>query len=114
MHRISFAALLLTVGVVPLHAATATETAVSVFEAVGKDSERLKTFCIMNRVMNAAADEQDNAKLDAADKEIETYLTTLGPDFKTAWTLGAESDPESPEGKALNTAIEALEEKCDK
>jgi hypothetical protein len=36
----------------------------------------------------------------------------LGADFKDAWNAVEEIDENSPDGKALNSALDQLEKKC--
>lgn len=114
MRFIPLAALLMIQAAATAMAAPTVDSALKAFGDVGADAERLKTFCAMNRVMNTTGDESDTKAMEAADKEVQIYLEKLGPEFKAAWELGVESDPESPDGTKLNTAIEALENKCDK
>ena len=113
MRAISFAVLMIAMAATAT-AAPSIESALKAFTDTGNDAERMKTFCAMNRAMNATTDESDTKAMEAADKEIQAYLEKLGPEFKAAWELGVESDPESPDGQKLNAAIEALEAKCDR
>lgn len=88
------------------------EAGVKTFAAVEADAEKLKTYCAMSKVMASASDENDAAKSEAADKEISGYMTQLGPDFQKAWDMGAELNPDTEDGKAMNAALDKLEEKC--
>ena len=93
----------------PMSAADAAKAIV----AVEGDASRLKSFCAMNRAMNLNADE-GSAAAATADAEVMAHLGALGPEFKAAWDFGMDTDPESPDGQAINAAIEKLEDKCDK
>lgn len=88
------------------------EAGTKAFSAVAADAEMLKTYCAMSRAMSSASDESDSAKNEAADKEITGFMTKLGPDFQKAWDLGADLNPDSEDGKAMNAALDSLEEKC--
>jgi protoporphyrinogen oxidase len=82
--------------------------AVSVFKAVSADSGKLKTFCAMTKVMDAAGDKEDAA----TDQKIADLMKQLGPDFETAWNAGEGVDENSADGKALNAALDDLMNKC--
>jgi len=84
------------------------EAAVKVFKAVAADANKLKTFCAMAKVMDAAG-EKDDPKLDA---QIDSYMKQLGPDFTTAWNTAEGLDENSADGKAYNAAVDDLSGKC--
>src|SRR4051812_36532490 len=84
------------------------ESAVKVFAATGQDPAKLKTFCEMSAVMDSAGDKEDSA----TDTKIDGYMKTLGSDFETAWNAGENVDENSADGKALNTALDQLANKC--
>lgn len=90
------------------------DAGIKAFAAVEADAAKVKTYCTMSKAMAAATDESDSAKSEAADKEISGYMTQLGPDFQKAWDLGAELNPDSEDGKAMNAALDKLEDKCGK
>jgi hypothetical protein len=113
----AIAGLLLAAGLAtsPAIAADAkVDAAVKAFDAVAADPAKLKTFCEMSKAMASASDEQDEKKAAAMESQLQGYMNTLGPDFKTAWDSGAELDPDSAGGKAMNTALDKLESKCEK
>ena len=84
------------------------DSAIKVFKAVAADANKLKTYCAMTKVMDAAAD-KDDPKLDA---QIEGYMKQLGPDFTTAWNAAEGLDENSADGKAYNAAVDDLSGKC--
>ena len=84
------------------------ESAVKVFKAVAADANKLKTYCAMTKVMDAAADKED-PKLDA---QIEGFMKQLGPEFTTAWNAAEGLDDNSADGKAYNAAVDDLSGKC--
>ncbi len=90
------------------------DAGVKAFAAVEADAAKIKAYCAMSKTMSTANDETDSAKSEAFDKEISGYMATLGKDFQQAWDLGADLNPDSEDGKAMNTALEKLETKCEK
>ena len=50
---------------------------------------------------------------DSATKaKIDDYLKQLGPGFETSWTVFRGAEQNSPEGRALNDAVDELGSKC--
>jgi hypothetical protein len=79
-----------------------------VFNAVGADAAKLKTFCEMSKALEAAGDKED-PKVDA---QVDGYIDQLGDDFAEAWEASEGLVENSPDVKAFNEAVEALEELC--
>jgi hypothetical protein len=97
----------------PAFAASANiETAVKTFEQVGTDEGKLKTYCEMSKVMSSGEDDEDEAKAEALDKQMQDYMKQLGPDFESAFEAGADLDPDSEDGKAYDAALTSLDGKC--
>lgn len=115
MKRYTLAATALMLGLAgPAFALDAkVDAALKTFAAVEADAAKVKTYCAMSKTMASASDESDSAKNEAFDKEIQGFMATLGADFQKAWDLGADLNPESEDGKAMNAALEKLEGKCD-
>jgi hypothetical protein len=91
-----------------LAASPQVEAHVKVFQAVGADANRLKTFCEMMQI-----DEKMGEKEDPALKaQIDKLLDQVGADFKAAWKAIEYIDENSPDGKVLNAAADRLEDKC--
>ena len=67
------------------------------------------TFIAISHVKESsrreAAKSGDNGQIDG-------YLKELGPDFEAAWKAFRETDRNSPEGKALNQAVDELGGNC--
>jgi hypothetical protein len=84
------------------------ESATKVFQSVAADPAKVKTFCEMTKTMDAAGDNVDAA----TDQKIQSYMTQLGPDFKSAWETGADLDENSADGKQYNEALDTLASKC--
>ncbi len=95
------------------HAANATvEAAVKTFDAVAADPAKLKTYCEINKLMSTATDDDDDAKSEALDKQVQALMKQLGPEFETAFEAGADLDPDSEDGKAYDAAIDKIDGKC--
>ena len=91
-----------------LAASPQVETAIKVFEAVGADANRLKTFCEMMQI-DEQMGEQDDPVLKA---QIDKLLDQLGADFKAAWETVEHIDEDSADGKVLYAALDELWDKC--
>lgn len=84
------------------------DSAISVFQQVGGDPEKLKIYCEMSDFSDAQGDTEDPA----ADAKIDGYLDQLGPDFETAWETSDEIEENSPGRKQLDAALDELDDKC--
>jgi hypothetical protein len=84
------------------------DSAIGVFKQVEGDPDKLNIFCEMSDVTDAQGDTEDAA----ADAKIDGYLQQLGPEFETAWDTSEEVDENSPDGKLLDAALDALGDKC--
>jgi len=85
------------------------DSAINVFKQVQGDAGKLKTFCAMSKAMEATGENEDSA----IKAKIDDYLKQLGPDFETSWTVFRGADQKnSPEGRALNDAVDELGSKC--
>lgn len=89
------------------------EAAIKSFEAVGADPDKMKIYCDMSKAMSSVEDDEDEAKAEEMDKQMDEYTNKLGPDFESALDAGADLDPDSEDGKAYDAAIDALDAKCD-
>jgi hypothetical protein len=96
-----------------LAANAAVDAAVKTFEAVGNDAAKLKVYCDMSKVMSSS-DAEDDSKAEALDKQMDGFMKQLGPEFQTAFEAGADLDPESADGKAYDSAMDKLDDKCGK
>jgi hypothetical protein len=84
------------------------DSAVATFKSVEGDAGKLKIFCEMSAVMDKAGENPDAA----AQTQIDGFIKQLGPDFETAWDAGDDLDENSADGKKLDTALDALGDKC--
>jgi hypothetical protein len=88
------------------------EAAIKAFADVASNPDKLKTYCEMSKTMAAAGDEEDEAKIAALDKKMEGHMNALGSDFEKAFETGADLDPDSADGKAFDSALDNLDNKC--
>jgi hypothetical protein len=86
------------------------QSAIKVFEQTAADTGKMKTYCAMSKLMADVGD--DEKKAEAAEKQLDGYLKELGADFEQAWSVGDGLDENSDDGKALNEALDKLDEKC--
>lgn len=84
------------------------ESAVKVFKQTGEDPAKVKIYCAMSDVTEAAGDKEDPA----TDAKVDDFLTQLGPDFETAWDTADEAKEGSPDAKMIETALDELGSKC--
>src|SRR5262245_46639217 len=103
----AWAAVVLSVGVASA-ASPQVEAAIKSVQSVGADPAKLKTFCELNKLLEAVAEKEDPA----AQKQVEELIGKLGPDFSAAWDVGDELDEASPDGQAFYAAVDALAGKC--
>lgn len=109
MKRFVFTAVAACLAAAPAFAAAPKiEAAVKTFKAVSADPAKLKTFCDMSKVMDAAGEKASPA----ADAKISGYMKQLGADFETAWNAAEGLNENSADGKAYNGALDDLAGKC--
>ena len=109
MKRVVFAAVAICLAAAPVLAASPkVDAAIKTFRAVSADPAKLKTFCDMNKAMDAAGD-TPNA---AADAKINGFMKQLGADFESAWGMAEGLNETSADGKAYNNALDDLAGKC--
>ena len=82
--------------------------AAKVLQAVGADANKMKIFCELMDVDEKLGDKHDPV----LEAQIAKLLDQLGPDFKVAWDIVEDTDERSSEGRALNAALDQLEDKC--
>jgi hypothetical protein len=68
----------------------------------------------MSKLSAGGGDDADDSKSEALDKQMQTYMKDLGPDFEAAYEAGADLDPESADGKSYDAALDKLDDKCGK
>jgi len=87
------------------------EAAIKSLEKIEADGAKFQAFCKLLREIDDVP-EQDEAKAEALDVELEALLRSIGFDVLQAWDLGGDLDPQSEDGKAFEAALEVLEDKC--
>ena len=108
MRALPAAMMLLLITTPTLATSPKVEGAVKVLQAVGADANRLKTFCELMDLDEKLGDKHDPVLED----QMAKLLDQLGADFKVAWDAVEGIDERSPDGRALNTALDQLEDKC--
>jgi hypothetical protein len=86
----------------------ATDRAIRTFQSVGYNPYKLNTYCQMAAVVESQGERED----EAADAALEPYLDKLGTDFEEAWETAEEADENSVDGKRIEAALEALDDRC--
>jgi hypothetical protein len=100
----------LTLG--PVYAASPkVESAIKSLDKIEADGAKFQAFCKLLRDIDDVP-EQDEAKVEALEVELDNLLKSIGLDVLRAWDLGSDLDPQSEDGKAFEAAVEALEDKC--
>ena len=94
----------------PAHADEKVDAAIRALDAITADAAKAQAYCAIVKEMFAAG--EDEEKAEEVGLKMEQYLTSLGPDYLSAWQLAETLASESPEGKALDEAFDRLEEKC--
>ena len=109
MNRILIACAAVALGASTVPAASPQiEAAIKAIQAVASDAGKLKLFCSLNNILQAAGDNEDPA----VQKQIEDIIAQIGPEFGAAWDIGDELDETSPDGMEFFAAVDTLAEKC--
>jgi hypothetical protein len=87
------------------------ESAIKSLEKIESDSAKFQAFCKLLRDIDDVP-EQDEAKVEALEVQLDNLLKSIGLDVMRAWDLGSDLDPQSEDGQAFEAAVDALEEKC--
>jgi len=95
----------------PAFADEKADAAIRALDALEADPAKLEPFCAILKEMSALG-EGDDVKSEELEVKMEEYLTSLGPDYATAWTIGEDLDPSSPESTSLDAAFDRIEQKC--
>ena len=82
----------------------------SSLEAAASDPAKVKAYCDMAKKMDEVGDDQKKAE--AAGEQIDGYFKVLGDDFENAWDAGQDAADGTPEAKAMDEGMTALDAKC--
>jgi hypothetical protein len=86
------------------------DAAVRALDAMEADAGKMQGYCaIIKEIFAAGEDEEKGEELEA---KMEQYLTSLGPEYASAWELGEALQEGSAEAAKLEAAFERLEDKC--
>ena len=75
------------------------------------DSTKVAGYCAISKELSAVK-ETETAKMEELGKKMDDYLTGLGEQYADAFGAAESIAPESEDGKKLDAAFTALEEKC--
>ena len=84
------------------------DKAIKTIQGVTADPAKMKLFCALDQVNDAAGEKADPAH----EKQVEEILGKLGPDFAAAWDAGDNLDDKSADGVEFSAAVEAASAKC--
>lgn len=88
------------------------DAALKAFEQIGADAAKLPTYCALAQLMDETSN--DDKKAAAADAQIDAYVKILGPEFDAAMLALQSFEETSADGKALDAALDELDQKCPK
>lgn len=89
------------------------DNAKRVFAEVGSDPEKLGTYCAMLDAMYAMnGNEADPERRAGYEKAYDSLITTLGPEFRSAWEAGDSLAGDATGAKEYRVASEELEARC--
>ena len=96
----------------PAHAVSPkVQSAIKSLEKIEADGPKFQSFCKLLRDIDDVP-EQEEAKAEALEVQLDSLLRSIGLDVLNAWDMGSDLDPQSEDGQAFEAAVEALEEKC--
>jgi hypothetical protein len=85
--------------------------AIKTISELSGDEKKVAGYCAISKEMAGIA-ETDTAKMEELSTKMDTYLTGLGEQYAEAFEAVEAVTPESEDGKKLDTALGALEDKC--
>ena len=94
-----------------LAASPKVEAAIKSLSKIEADGAKFQSFCKIIKDLDDVP-EQDTAKAESLETQLENLLKSIGFDVVQAWDLGSDLDAQSDDGKAFEAAVEALEAKC--
>jgi len=86
-----------------------------VVQEIAGDKAKQQAYCDMgalNEQMAQADAKHDNKTLEALSQKVDALAQTLGPDYIALMEGLDQIDEDSPEGKAIATAFDPLDDKC--
>lgn len=95
----------------PAFADEKTDAAIRALDALEADPVKLEPFCAIVKEMSGLG-EGDDVKSEELEVKMEEYLTSLGPDYANAWSIGEDLDPSSADAANLDAAFDRIEQKC--
>lgn len=93
-----------------LAASAEVEAAAKALSQIEADATKLQSYCKIINDMGEAG--EDEAKFDELGEQLSNLLRSFGPQVEKALELSETTDPETPDGEALEAAFDKLDEKC--
>lgn len=87
------------------------DAAIKTITEFTNDEKKVSGYCAISKEISGVK-EGDTAKMEELGKKMDTYLSGLGPQYTEAFSATESVDPDSDQGKKLDTALGALETKC--
>jgi hypothetical protein len=114
MKRIILAAALGCILAYPAAAAVSpkVQAAIKTLNSLAGNAGHMKGLCAILKEFEAAGN--DEAKMKPIEDKLKAYLRKIGADYENAWNMAEETNPESEDGKAIQTALDQVESKCGK
>ena len=78
------------------------QAAIKSLEKIEADGPTLQSFCKLLRDIDDLP-EQDEAKAEALEAQLDSLLRSIGIDVFNAWDLGSDLDPQSEDGQAFDS-----------
>jgi hypothetical protein len=88
------------------------QAAIKTLNALAGNAGHMKGLCPILKEFESADD--DDAKMKPIEEKLRAYLRKIGADYENAWNLVEETNPETEDGKAIQSALDQLEDKCGK
>jgi hypothetical protein len=88
----------------------------NVVGAIGADKDKTKTYCRildLSGQADEAKQEKNSKKATHLSRKIDLLQKKLGPDFVALAHALEDIDPETPDGRELNSIIESLDQSCE-
>jgi len=86
------------------------EAAAKALSQIEADATKLQSYCKIIDEMGQAG--EDEAKFDELGEQVGDLLRSFGPEVEKALELSETTDPETPDGQALEAAFDKLDGKC--
>ncbi len=89
----------------------------NVVKIISSDKAKTRTYCDMGKLgaeMDEADQKKDTKKLEELSQKMDEMVKQLGPEYGALSEALQDVDPESEDGQAIGSALEALDKLCAK